>query len=124
MSEQNKGVIRRLVSDVLSGGRLDVIPELYAPAMADEATAWISPFLESFPDTRMEIIELIAEGDSVVARFTCSATHTGEWIGYPPTGRRFELVDEVGIYQFADGKIISAWGIEDNLSRLEQLGLR
>jgi predicted ester cyclase len=71
----------------------------------------------------MEIIELIAEGDTVVGRFTCSATHTGSWLGHPPTGRRFERVDEVGIYHFHDGKIASVWGLEDDLARLQQLRL-
>ena len=72
----------------------------------------------------MEVIELIAEGDTVVGRFTCSATHLGDWLGHAPTGRRFEAVDEVGIYRVRDGRIVETWGLEDNLGRLEQLGLR
>jgi ketosteroid isomerase-like protein len=124
MSDQHKQIVRRLVSEVLNGGRLDVFKELYAPELVEEATDWIAPFRASFPDTRMEIIELIAEGDTVAARFICSATHLGDWIGDPPTGRRFERVDEVSIYRFANGRIVASWGIEDNLCRREQLGLR
>ena len=120
----HKAVIRRLVNDVLNGGRLDVIDDLYAPELVDDAKRWITPFQVSFPDMRMEIIELVAEGDSVVGRFTCSATHLGEWLGHPPTGRRFEAIDEVSIFRFREGRIVEAWGIEDNLTRLEQLGLR
>lgn len=67
---------------------------------------------------------VIAEGEVVVARFTCSATHLHPWLGYAPTGHRFESIDEVSIYRFHEGKIINSWGIEDNLARLEQLGLR
>lgn len=122
--ERNKEVIRRLVDEVLSAGDMDVIDELYAPSFAPAAREWITPFRASFPDVRMEVVDLIAEGDTVVGRFTCSATHTGEWLGHPPTGNRFEAVDEVSIFQFEDGRIVSAWGIEDNLGRLEQLGLR
>jgi predicted ester cyclase len=48
----------------------------------------------------------------------------GEWLGYAPSGRRFEAVDEVSIYRFRDGRIVETWGIEDNLGRLEQLALR
>jgi hypothetical protein len=121
--ERNKAVVRRLVAEVLNGGRLEVIPQLYAPAIAEDARAWIAPFRASFPDTRMEVIDLIAEGETVVGRFTCSATHTGEWLGHPPTGRRFEQIDEVSIFRFRDGLIAEAWGIEDNLARLSQLGL-
>jgi hypothetical protein len=121
--ERNKSVVRRLVAEVLNGGRLDLISELYDPSIATEARAWIAPFRASFPDVRMEVVDLIAEGETVVGRFTCSATHTGEWLGHPPTGRRFERVDEVSIFRFRDGLIASAWGIEDNLTRLTQLGL-
>ncbi len=124
MTERNKAVVRRLVAEVLNGGQLEVIDELYAPALAEAAHAWIAPFRASFPNTHMEIIGLIAEDDTVVGRFTCSGTHLGDWLGYPPTGRRFEAIDEVGIYRFRDGRIVESWGIEDNLGRLEQLGLR
>jgi predicted ester cyclase len=123
MSEQNKAVVRRLVEEVLNAGRIDVIDELYASALVEEARAWITPFRASFPDVHMEIIDLIAEGDSVVGRFTCSGTHLGEWLGHAPTGRRFEAVDEVSFYRIDDGRIVGTWGIEDNLSRLKQLGL-
>lgn len=124
MSQANKAVVRRLVDEVLNGGQLDVIGSLYDPAMASAARDWIAPFRDSFPDTHMDIVELVAEGDTVVGRFTCSATHTGEWLGYPPTGRRFEAIDEVTFFRFREDRIIEAWGIEDNLARLEQLGLR
>jgi predicted ester cyclase len=123
MSEDNKAVIRRLVAEVLNGGRLEVIDELYAPELALAARRWITPFRASFPDVHMEIVELIAEGDKVVGRFTCSATHLGEWLGQAPTGRRFERVDEVAIFRLGDGRIIGAWSLEDSLSRLQQLGL-
>jgi predicted ester cyclase len=122
--ERNKGFVRRLVEEVLNGGRMEVIDELYAPAPAAEAKAWIAPFRASFPDTQMEVLDLIAERDTVVGRFTCSGTHLGEWLGFAPTGRRFEAIDEVSIYRFRDGRIVETWGLEDNLGRLEQLGLR
>jgi ketosteroid isomerase-like protein len=124
VSERNKAVVRRLVEEVLNGGRMAAIDELFAPVLAPDAKAWIAPFRDSFPDVHMEIIDLIAEGDKVVGRFTCSATHLGEWLGYAPTGRRFEAVDEVTIYRLRDGRIVESWGLEDNLSRLRQLGLR
>jgi predicted ester cyclase len=123
VSEQNKATVRRLVEEVLNGGRLEVIDELYTPELAGAAKRWIAPFRASFPDVHMEVLELIAEGDKVVGRFTCSATHLGEWLGQAPTGRRFERVDEVSIFRFRDGKIAHAWSLEDTLGRLKQLGL-
>jgi predicted ester cyclase len=71
----------------------------------------------------MEPIQLVAEGDTVVGRFACSATHLGEWRGHPPTGRRFEDVDEVYFFTFEGGRISAVWGVEDTLDRFQQLGL-
>jgi predicted ester cyclase len=121
--EANKSVVRRLVAEVFNGGRLEVIQELYAPELAGAARRWITPFRASFPDVHMEIVELIGEGDKVVGRFTCSATHLGAWLGRAPTGRRFERVDEVWILWFRDGRIVQVWSLEDTLDRLRQLGL-
>ena len=72
----------------------------------------------------MEIVELVAENETVVGHFKCSGTHTGEWLGIPPTGRRFEGVDEIYIFHVKHGKLASAIGVEDNLSRMRQLGIR
>jgi predicted ester cyclase len=123
VAEHNKAIVRRLIEEVLNGGRLEVIDELYAPELAPAARRWIAPFRSSFPDVRMEVVELIAEGDKVVGRFTCSATHLGAWLGHGPTGRRFERVDEVSIFRLRDGRIIQVWSLEDTLGRLQQLGL-
>jgi hypothetical protein len=56
MTEVNKMVVRRLVEEVFSGGHLEVIDELYAPALAPAAKRWIAPFRASFPDVQMEIV--------------------------------------------------------------------
>jgi SnoaL-like polyketide cyclase len=123
VTEANKAVIRRLIDEVLNGGHLELIDELYAPALAPAAKRWITPFRASFPDVHMEILELLAEGDKVVGRFTCSATHLGTWLGHAPTGRRFERVDEVSIFRLHNGRIVQVWSLEDTLARLRQLGL-
>jgi predicted ester cyclase len=121
--QANKAVVSRLVAEVLNGGRLEAIDELFAPELAAEARGWITPFRASFPDVDMKVVDLIAEGDKVVGRFTCSATHLGDWLGHAPTGRRFERVDEVAIFRLDDGRIVDSWSLEDSLSRLRQLGL-
>jgi predicted ester cyclase len=123
VSDANKTVVRRLVAEVFNGGHLEVIDQLYAPELAEAAKRWIAPFRASFPDVHIEIVELIAEGDKVVARFTCSATHQSDWLGHAPTGRRFERIDEVWILRLRDGKIVHVWSLEDTLGRLQQLGL-
>jgi predicted ester cyclase len=69
------------------------------------------------------IEQLVGESDTVVGRFRCSATHLGEWRGYPPTGRRFEKVDEVYFFTFDGSRVSAVWGVEDTLDRFQQLGL-
>ena len=120
---ENKALVRRLIDEVLNGGRLEAVGELHTPAMAQAAAEWIGSFREAFPDVHMEVVELVAEDDTVVGRFKCSATHLGEWRGQAPTGRRFEDVDEVYFFRLEGGRIASAWGLEDTVSRTRQLGL-
>ena len=122
-TEVGKALVRRLVDDVVNAGDLGALDEIYTEPMARAATRWIEPFRRSFPDVRMEIVQLVAEGDTVVARFRCSGTHLGPWRGHAPTGRRFERVDEVYFFEVRGGRLARAWGVEDNLSRLRQLGL-
>jgi predicted ester cyclase len=71
----------------------------------------------------MEIVDLVADSDKVAAHFRCSGTHLGEWMGHPPTGRRFQDVEEICIFRVADGKLADAFGVEDNIRRMRQLGL-
>jgi predicted ester cyclase len=123
ITERNKDLVRRFIDEVMNAGRLDLIDAFYSPELAPAARRWIEPFRVSFPDMRMEIVDLIAEGDKVVGRFTCSGTHLADWLGHAPTGKRFTRVDEVGIFRIEDGRIVHAWSIEDTMRRLKQLGL-
>jgi predicted ester cyclase len=121
-ADSHKAAVQRLVDDVMNEGRLGVIDELYTPELAHQARAWMAPFRDSFPDVRMEVVQMVAEGDTVAARFVCSGTHLGPWRGHAPTGRRFR-VDEVYFFEFAEGRIAKAWGIEDTFRRLRELRL-
>jgi predicted ester cyclase len=121
--DHNKGLVHRLV-EIVNKRDFDSIDEVAAGQIASEAKRWVGPFTESFPDFRMEVVDVLAESDKVVGYFKCSGTHQGEWRGHPPTGRRFEAVDEVYIFRVEDGKLASAVAVvEDNLTRLRQLGL-
>jgi hypothetical protein len=118
-----KALVRRLVDEVLNAGDLDRLAELCTPAMARAAAQWIRPFAQAFPDAHVEVVQLVAEADAVVGRLRCSGTHLGAWRGHAPTGRRFEDVDEVYVFEVQDGRIARAWGLEDTHARLRQLGL-
>jgi predicted ester cyclase len=121
--EHNKSLVRRLVDEAIGQHRVDILEEVAAADFAAVARRWVEPFQGAFPDFKMRIVELIGEGDTVVGHFKCSGTHRGEWLGVPATGRRFEDVDEVYIFHVRDGKLVSALGVEDNLTRLRQLGM-
>ena len=121
--DHNKRLVHRLV-EIVNERDFGSIDEVATGQIASEAKRWVGPFTESFPDFRMEVVDVLAESDKVVGYFKCSGTHQGEWRGHPPTGRRFEAVDEVYIFRVEDGKLASAVAVvEDNLTRLRQLGL-
>jgi len=121
--EAHKLLVRRLVEEAVGKRNIEFLDDLVAGEFAEVAARWVRPFRSAFPDFEMEIVELIAEGPKVVAHFRCSGTHEGEWLGVPSTGRRFEGVDEIYIFEIEGGKIVHALGVEDNLTRMRQLGI-
>lgn len=116
-------MVRRLAREAVGRHNLEVLNEIAAGDFAQAAKRWVEPFQSAFPDFEMEIADLIAEGDKVVAHFRCSGTHRGQWLGVPATGRRFEQINEIYIFEVRGGKLISALGVEDNLTRMRQLGI-
>jgi predicted ester cyclase len=122
-AEQNKLLIQRLVEEAVNQGNLDVLAEVADGEFAQAARQWVGPFRAAFPDFSMRIVELVAEEEKVAAHFRCSGTHLGKWMGRPPSGRRFQDVDEIYIFRVRNGKLTDATGVEDNLSRMRQLGL-
>ena len=121
-TEHNKLLVRRLV-EAVNHRNLDVLDEVADGELALAARHWIGPFRDSFPDFTMEIIDLIAEDEKVVAHFRCSGTHLREWMGHPPTGRRFHDIDEIYIFRVTHQKLTAATAVEENLARMRQLGL-
>jgi predicted ester cyclase len=121
-TEETKAMVRRVVDEVINEGDMGVLDELCAPGLAEEMKRMIASFRSAFPDWREEIVELIAEGDTVVGRFKCLGTQQGKFQGLPPTGKRME-VDEVYFLRVEDGRFVDLWGLEDDLNRMRQLGL-
>jgi predicted ester cyclase len=122
--ERNKHVVRRLIDEAVTKHNVDILDEIAAGEFAEVAKRWVQPFQSAFPDFEMRIVDLIAEGDTVVAHFKCSGTHLGKWLGIPATRRRFVGVHEIYIFRVRGGKLVSAFGVEDNLARLRQLGIK
>jgi predicted ester cyclase len=118
----NRALVRRFI-EIVNGGDLTDLDEVAGTEFAEGARRWIAPFRKSFPDFRMDVVDVIAEPDKVVGHFKCSGTNEGEWQGKPPTGRRFEDIDEIYIFRVEDGRLAGALAaVEDNVKRMRQLG--
>lgn len=74
-----------------------------------------------FPDLRVEIDDLLEDGEKVVARQTVTGTNLGEFMNRPPTGRHVRY-EEIFIFRFACGRVVEIWGVVDVLTQLRQLG--
>lgn len=76
----------------------------------------------AFSDQRYTIVDQVAEGDRVTTRTTWEATHSGEYQGLPPTGKRV-LVSGIAISRIENGQIVERWLEIDRLGWMQQLGL-
>lgn len=132
MSEaDNKAVVRKLI-DAWNDGDINALMTFWSPTMvhhgrsgtvsADDTAAEMRRFLEAFPDLRMELHSVVAEGDLVATRMTMHATHTGSYMGLPPTGRTVSCT-LMGQLLMADGAVIDHWGVADALAILVQIGM-
>jgi predicted ester cyclase len=122
VSEENKAMVRRMVEAINDGEEAAAVDELFAPRAARRVKRLFAEFRSAFPDWREEIVELVAEGDTVAGRFRCSGTHWGEFLGEAPTGKRMD-VEEVFFVRTEDGRFVDFWALEDSMGRMRQLGL-
>jgi steroid delta-isomerase-like uncharacterized protein len=77
---------------------------------------------QGFPDIRQHIEDVMAEGDKVVYRSTLQGTHTGDFLGIPPTGKSVK-VNDFTLVKIADGKIGEMWYECNLLEVMQQLGV-
>lgn len=75
-----------------------------------------------FPDIRQKIEDAIAEDDKVVYRTTIQGTHTGDFLGSPPTGKAVK-VNDFTLLKIVEGKIVEWWYECNLLEVMTQLGL-
>jgi predicted ester cyclase len=121
-AEKNKALVRREQEELWNHtGNLDTAEELFAPEQAEAAKQEAADFRRGFPDVVSTIEDLIAEGDKVVARWTSHATHRGEYMGIPPTGREVEFAG-ISLYRIERNRITESWTVEDELGLMLQIG--
>jgi steroid delta-isomerase-like uncharacterized protein len=130
-ADDNKAAVRRFYEEVFNGRNLEVIDQLLTPDAVDHtfdsqgveaSKQFFRTVHQAFPDLRVEVQDMIADGEFVAARVTYSGTHQGEFVGIPATGRQVE-VSGVDFLRMQDGRQAEHWGGPDMASLLQQLGV-
>jgi steroid delta-isomerase-like uncharacterized protein len=135
MSEGNKNVVRRLFEEVWNKGNLQVTEDLFTPNYShhdsstpdvgrgpDGEKRRVTLYRTAFPDLRLTVEDIIAEGETIVARWSCRGTHKGDLNGIAPTGKQFNITG-ISIARFTNGKMSEGFVNWDALSLMQQLGV-
>jgi predicted ester cyclase len=131
MEERNKAIAMRVFEEILNQGRFEVANEIYSPDFqnhgfhrtvdlkTDQDAAHAEK--QAFPDMRLQVERLIAEGDWVTALWTFRGTHTaGGYGSLPATGTPIEMRG-ITIWRIVDGKIREEWSSFDQLVAYSQV---
>jgi steroid delta-isomerase-like uncharacterized protein len=132
-TEENKAIVRRYFEEAWGKGNLDVMDELMDPDYVNHGSVPGHPVTDredmkrveeatrqAFPDVKFEMHDMMAEGDVVVYRWTGGGTQQGEFMGIPPSGRRFSTQGVV-FSRIRDGKIVEQRRIVDVYTMMQQL---
>ncbi len=129
-----RALVRRQIEDLWGRSDTSLIPELYAEDVVDHnpvpgqtpghagLVEVIQVFSTAFPDLRMELHGVLADGDFGVDFWTFRGTHLGPLLGIEPTGRQVEF-NGIDVVKVRDGKIAEIWHVEDMARMLGQLGV-
>ena len=130
--EENKAIICKVI-EAVNKQNLALLDELIAPdfvyrthTQQIQGLEVIKQVIEEeskgFPDLHVTIEDIIAEGDKVCVRLKETGTHTGEFRGLAPTGKKIKYT-AVAIWRIVDGKVVEGWGVYDMLDYYKQLGV-
>lgn len=130
--ERNKEAVRRFFQEIWNDGDESAIDRYIAEDAAGNdpkfgigresfRRQW-RKWRTGFPDVHFEIEELVAEGDTVVSRWTLTGTYLGEFLGMAPTGRTVR-VSGMSLDHVQDGVVVSGFDGWDALGFRQQLGL-
>jgi predicted ester cyclase len=128
-----KATIRRMFDEIINDGRLDVADELFADDYIDHGPMgdvqgrdafkqMVSQWRTAVPDVHCTVTNLVSEADLVGWVVHTTGTHTGDGLGIPPTGRRFETTS-ANIGRFRDGQAVEHWAEQGMFPMLVQLGV-
>ena len=130
-TEQNEAVIDRVLV-LIDERNLDDAFELYVldyiyhgPAGdlrgRDGIRGLWDVFLAGFPDLHSTVLDTVSEGNKVVLRWQIEGTHTGDFLGVPPSGNKITL-DVTEIFRVENGQLVEAWDQWDRLGLMQQIG--
>jgi steroid delta-isomerase-like uncharacterized protein len=133
MSAENKAVVRRWFEEVWNQGNDSVVDELMAPGAVlyglgpeMRGPAAFKPFhaayRNAFPDVRIEVEDVIAEGDMVALRWTATATHRGDGLGIPATNQKVRF-SGMGMARIQGGQLVEGFNLYDEMGLMKQLGV-
>jgi steroid delta-isomerase-like uncharacterized protein len=135
VADDLKALAKRFYSEVLNGGKLEVIDEIVSPDFVEHqelppgvppgregVAAFVTTFRDAFPDLECKVEGMIAEGDEVWVHAVMTGTHKAELAGIPATGKKVsvEMFDRVKV---KDGKVIAHWGVTNDMAMMTQLGV-
>jgi steroid delta-isomerase-like uncharacterized protein len=130
----NKAIIARMVEQLWNQGRIDLVEEFFAedyvehiPGRPDSTGLQhmgkaVTDTRNAYPDFNLNIDSLVAEGDSVAARWSMTGTHEGEFYGIPPTGKKIGHTGTT-FYRLENGRIAEIWFLADMMGLMQQLGV-
>jgi steroid delta-isomerase-like uncharacterized protein len=123
------------VYDVFTRGAADELDALFAkdfvehqelPGISGEGTDVVKQFTQvwhsAFPDARFEMLGIVSEGDTCCVRLRMTGTQTGEFMGMPPSGKKFDIEAYDWVRFNKDGKITEHWGVGEDMKMMQQLG--
>ena len=123
-------MVRKAFS-LLSQRKVDECFELFAAEYIEHTTdidmSWeatkqaVIEFLKAFTDSSVTFNLVVGENDMVAVRETLTGTHTGEFMGVPPTGKKIKICNNF-IVKVAGGKIVEGWSTFDSMSLMQQIG--
>ena len=83
--DENEAVVRRAV-EMFDNLQRDGLEDVLSPELAAEWREAMNHL--PFSEHRIQITDMVGEGDQVAIRVETRGVHSGEWEGVPPTGKR------------------------------------
>jgi predicted ester cyclase len=99
---------------------LDHNPQPGQAAGANGAMHAFEELYKSFPDLKLQMQQVVAEGDWVTARVFAVGTHKGTWMGIAATGKPFRI-GGIDMLKVKNGQVVERWGFFDFMSLQQQL---